>query len=111
MTEVPDDQLDPELELTPAEQQALRDTEVILDENSQEFIDQLVAKLVQIADDLSELPLRPYQRPLAHRLIESIIIGDGARITALASRQSGKSTVIGAVLATCMLMLPRLAKI
>lgn len=111
ITENQDVQPDPELELTPAEQQALRDTEVILDENSQEFVDQLVQKLLQMADDISELPLRPYQRPLAARTIESIIIGDGARITSLASRQSGKSTTLGVVLAVCMLMLPRLAKI
>lgn len=104
-------QPDPELELTAAEQQAAQDTEVVLDENSQEFVDQLVTKLMQITDDISELPLRPYQRPVARRIIESIIIGDGARITSLASRQSGKSTAIGAVTAACMLMLPRLAKI
>src|SRR5581483_3234683 len=109
--ELPENQADPELEFTPAEQQALRDTEVVLDENSQEFVDQLVGKLVQIANDISELPFRPYQKPVARRIIESVIIGDGARITALASRQSGKSTTIGAALATCMLMLPRLAKI
>lgn len=102
---------DPELELTAAEQQALQDTEVVLDENSQEFVDQLVTRLMKIADDISELPFRPYQRPVAARVIESVIIGDGARITALASRQSGKSTTIGAALAVCMLMLPRLAKI
>jgi hypothetical protein len=107
----PGEMPDPELELTPAEQQALRDTEVILDENSQEFVDQLVGKLMKIADDISGLPLRPYQRPVARRICESVIIGDGARITALACRQSGKSTAIGTVLATCMLMLPRLAKV
>lgn len=111
ITQPVEDQADPELELTPAEQQAARDTEVILDENSQEFVDQLVDKLAQIADDISELPFRPYQKPVARRIIESVIIGDGARITALASRQSGKSTTIGAAIATCMLMLPRLAKI
>lgn len=111
ITEPLPNQADPELELTPAEQQALKDTEVVLDENSQEFVDQLVDKLVKIADDISGLPFRPYQRPVARRIIESVIIGDGARITALASRQSGKSTTIGAAIATCMLMLPRLAKI
>lgn len=110
-TEQPEAQPDPELELTAAEQQALRDTEVVLDENSQEFVDKIIDALMKIADDISELPLRPYQRPVARRIFESVIIGDGARITALASRQSGKSTVLGAVLAVCMLMLPRLAKI
>ena len=102
---------DAELELTPAEQQAIRDTEVILDENSQEFVDKLVGILMKTCDDISELPLRPYQIPPARRVFESIIIGDGARITMLASRQSGKSTAIGSVIATAMLMLPRLAKI
>ena len=78
---------DIELELTPAEQQAVRDTEIILDENSQEFVDKLVDVLMKTCDDISELPFRPYQLPPARRIFESIIIGDGARLTLLCSRQ------------------------
>jgi hypothetical protein len=43
-------------------------------------------------------------------LIESVIINDGEEITALASRQSGKSETIANTVATLMVILPRLAK-
>ena len=54
--------------------------------------------------------LHVYQQPLARRLIESVIINDGEEITALASRQSGKSESIANTVATLMVILPRLAK-
>jgi hypothetical protein len=44
-------------------------------------------------------------------MIESVIINDGEEITALASRQSGKSETVADTVATLMILLPRLAKI
>lgn len=96
---------------TDAERQAREDTEVILDETSQEFVDQIVAKMLVIIDEVSGHPLYPYQRPFAARLVESLIINDGATLTALFSRQSGKSETVANVVAACMIMFPRLAKI
>jgi hypothetical protein len=96
---------------TEAEHQARLDTEVVLDQTSQQFVDELVSKLLVIVDEVSGHPLRPYQRPFAARLIESLIIDDGATITALFSRQSGKSETVANCVAACMIMLPRLAKI
>lgn len=82
-----------------------------LDELSQDFVDKLVAKLLIVCDQVAGAPLYQYQRPLASRILESLIINDGADITALASRQSGKSQTLSATLATAMIMLPILAKI
>ena len=93
-----------------AEAEARRETQVVLSETSQKFIDGLVDKLMRMCDDISGHKLRPYQIPLARRMFESFLIGDGAYISALASRQSGKTEAIASVIATAMIMLPRLAK-
>lgn len=85
--------------------------ELELDELSQEFVDKLVSKLLIVCDQVAGAPLYQYQKPLATRIMESLIINDGADITALASRQSGKSQTLSATLATAMIMLPILARI
>lgn len=86
-------------------------TEVTLDPLSQEFVDQIIDKVLIVVDELSGHPLYSYQRPFARRCIESLIIGDGATITALFSRQSGKSETVANVVAACMILFPILAKI
>lgn len=86
-------------------------TEVNLDPLSQEFVDQIIDKVLVVVDELSGHPLYVYQRPFARRVIESLIIGDGATITALFSRQSGKSETVANVVAACMILFPILAKI
>lgn len=82
-----------------------------LDELSQEFVDRLVDKIMLFMVSLVGHDLHPYQKPLARRIIESVIIGDGKEITALASRQSGKSETVADTVATLMVLLPILAKI
>jgi hypothetical protein len=96
---------------TDEERQARLDTEVVLDQTSQAFVDQIVSKMLVIVDEVSGHPLYGYQRPFAARLIESLIINDGATLTALFARQSGKSETVANTVAACMIMLPRLAKI
>ena len=81
-----------------------------LDELSKEFVKALVDKIMDFMKVLVGHELHPYQQPLARRLIESVIINDGEEITALASRQSGKSETIANTVATLMVILPRLAK-
>jgi hypothetical protein len=98
----PDDVLDDELSPDPDD---------VLDELSQEFVDRLVDKIIQFMDVLVGHPLHAYQLPFSRRVIESVIIGDGEEITALAARQSGKSETIANTVATLMVLLPRLAKI
>lgn len=82
-----------------------------LDELSQDFVDRLVDKIMLFMVSLVGHDLHPYQKPLARRIIESVIIGDGKEITALASRQSGKSETVADTVATLMVLLPLLAKI
>ena len=81
-----------------------------LDELSKEFVKVLIEKIMDFMKVLVGHELHPYQAPLARRLIESVIINDGEEITALASRQSGKSETIANTVATLMVILPRLAK-
>ena len=61
-----------------------------LDELSQQFVDKLIDKIMDFLKVLVGHDLHPYQKPLARRIIESVIINDGEEVTALASRQSGK---------------------
>jgi hypothetical protein len=89
--------------------EALPDDEDI-DELTQGFVDRLVEKMMTFMDVLVGHSLHPYQTPFARRLMESVIIGDGKEITALASRQSGKSETIANTVATLMVLLPRLAQ-
>lgn len=81
------------------------------DELSREFVDDLIDKILIFMNHLVGHSLHPYQVPFARRVIESLIIGDGEVVTALASRQSGKSETIANTVATLMVILPRLARI
>ena len=78
---------------------------------SQEFVDRLVEKIMQFMVVLVGHDLHPYQKPLSRRIIESVILRDGEEITALASRQSGKTETVSDTLSTLMVILPLLAKI
>jgi hypothetical protein len=76
---------------------------------SQDFIDRLVDKIMLFMEGLVGHHLHDYQQPLARRIIEAVLIGKGDEITALASRQSGKSETIANTVATLMVLLPKLA--
>ena len=81
------------------------------DELSMDFVVRLTDKVMAFMDVLVGHPLHEYQQPLARRIIESVILGDGEEITALAARQSGKSEIISNTIATLLVLLPRLAKL
>ena len=85
--------------------------EETIDELSQEFVDRLVEKMLVFMEVLVGHPFHDYQRAFSSRIMESVLIGDGEEITALAARQSGKSEVIANTVATLMVLLPRLAKL
>lgn len=95
---------------TDAEREAREATEVILDEMSQGTVDKLVDKLMVVCDIISGNPLYKYQKPFARRIFESLIINDGATLTALFARQTGKSETVANVIATAMIMFPVLSK-
>lgn len=100
-------------EETDGEREARLATQVILDENSQAWVDHLVDKMVVVCNAImpDDEELRPYQLPFARRIFESLIISDGETLTALCSRQSGKTEIVGSCLATAMIMLPVLARV
>jgi hypothetical protein len=79
------------------------------DELSPEFVQTIVDRSIQFMDVLVGHSLHSYQLPLARRIIESVVIGDGEEITGLAARQSGKSETLANTVATLMVLLPRLA--
>lgn len=83
--------------------------EVPLDQTSQEFVDDLVDKVIIFMNELVGFELFPYQIEFARRLVESVVINDGEEVTALFSRQSGKSETVADVVAALMILLPRLA--
>src|SRR4051794_12108489 len=72
------------------------------------LVSDIIDKIIVVIDELSGHPLRPYQLPFARRILESLIIEDSAKLTALWSRQSGKSETVADVVAGAAIMLPRL---
>ena len=91
--------------------EGIDDSPDVLDQFSQEFIDEIVAKILVFTEELVGHDFFPYQRQVAARMVESIVINDGATVTVLQSRQSGKTEVLANCLAACMILLPRLAKL
>jgi len=106
---------DEDEELEQLEEPLPEDEEEELDELSKEFVQRFIDRTILFMDALvgvepgDEHALRPYQLPLARRIIESVIINDGEEITALAARQSGKSETIANTVAALMVLLPHLA--
>lgn len=88
----------------------IEEQEEELDELSKEGVKRLIDKMMVFMEALVGHDLHPYQKPLARRIMESVIINDGEEVTALAARQSGKSETIANTVATLMVLLPRLAK-
>ena len=58
----------------------------------------------------SMITFYPYQELFSRRLIRSVIENDGEEITALFSRQSGKSETVATTVGGMMIILPRLAE-
>jgi len=105
------EEINPELYASDDEEQPPLEVEDDLDELSQQFVEKLIDKIMDFLVVLVGHDLHPYQKPLARRVIESVIINDGEEITALAARQSGKSETVADTVATLMILLPRLAKL
>lgn len=81
------------------------------DELSPEFVSGLVDKIMKFNAMFVGHALHPYQEPLGRRIVESVLINDGEEVTALAARQSGKTETVSDIVATLMVLMPRLAKI
>lgn len=84
--------------------------ELELSEDDADFVKDLTKKVLEFAQILCDYEMYDYQYEFAYRLVESLIINDGEEITALFSRQSGKSQTVAAVVAAVMVLFPILAR-
>lgn len=82
----------------------------VLSEDDAAFVQRLIMPILAFTDELAGHSLYPYERELAQRIVESILINDGAELTALFSRQSGKTETVANVTAALVVLLPKLAK-
>lgn len=80
-----------------------------LDPESAAFVDELIKRIILFCEEFSQVELRPYQKQLAYRIIESLVMVDGEEVTALWARQSGKSETLSVIIAGCMVIMPKLA--
>ncbi len=70
---------------------------------------ELVTRILAFCELYSGIRFYPYQEQFARRIIRSVLENDGSEITALFSRQSGKSETIATVVGGMMIILPKLA--
>lgn len=71
-------------------------------------LSEVINRIVALAQIVSEKTYYPYQTNAAYRLVESVLLHDGDVITALFSRQAGKTQTVGSIVAALMLILPYL---
>jgi len=105
------EEINPEYYTEDHELPDVEDVDDELDELSQDFVNRIIDKIMLFMVVLVGHDLHVYQKPLARRIIESVIINDGEEITALAARQSGKTETVSDTLSTLMVILPLLAKL
>jgi len=74
-----------------------------------ELVEELVEGALELTGVLCDVDLYPYEVALAREIFYSLFIGDGAELTALLSRQSGKSETAADVVCTAMVFAPKLA--
>ena len=79
------------------------------DKSKQLDLGVLTFRLMALAQILAEKKFYPYQVSVAKRIIESVLLHDGDVITAILSRQVGKTETLGATCAALALALPALA--
>jgi hypothetical protein len=75
------------------------------------FINTLVDKIYLFVEEFAGVKMYPYQEEISKRIIRSIVTNDGDEITALISRQAGKTEALANTLAGLMVLLPKLAKV
>lgn len=69
----------------------------------------LVNKIYNFCEVYSGRVMYPYQEQFSKRIIRSVLENDGAEITALFSRQSGKTETVAITVGGLMIILPQLA--
>lgn len=78
---------------------------------SDKALQDVISKILLYCEKQADVELHEYQKEFGRRLIESLITNDGDEITALFSRQSGKTETVATVVAGCMIILPILARL
>lgn len=71
----------------------------------------VTSKIIEFGKMLTGIPLYRYQEELAYRIIYSVVSLEGATITALKSRQCGKTETLAFVVDSLSVLLPALATI
>ncbi len=71
---------------------------------------ELAGKILIFCEQLNGIEFYSYQRVLVFRVIESLLLNDGSNITALLSRQSGKSECVASAAIGICIIVPRLAE-
>jgi hypothetical protein len=80
------------------------------DPSQQLPLQEIVLRVVALAQTLLEKPFYHYQIELASRIVESLLDHDGDVLTSLMSRQAGKTEAVGGICAAIAIILPYLAK-
>jgi hypothetical protein len=76
----------------------------------QELLD-IADKAFEFCKTASGVSLYPYQEEFGRRICQSVILEDGDEITALFSRQSGKTETVSCVIPALCVLLPTLAQV
>lgn len=71
----------------------------------------LIDKIIVFCEVYSGITYYPYQEQFARRIVRSLLLNDGDEITALFSRQSGKSETVATTVGGCMIIFPILANL
>jgi hypothetical protein len=72
---------------------------------------EITNQVLQFCESYSGIKFHPYQIQFANRVIESIVQNDGEEITALFSRQSGKTEAISVIAGGMAVILPFMARL
>lgn len=70
---------------------------------------ELVTRIYNFCEVYSGRVMYPYQAQFSKRIIRSVLENDGAELTALFSRQSGKTETVAITVGGLMIILPQLA--
>ena len=76
-----------------------------------DFIELVAPKVFIYIEKVYGIELFPYQKEFAFRVIQAVIRNEGATLTALFSRQSGKTETIADVISALLVILPIIANL
>lgn len=71
---------------------------------------EIVERILKIAEIIAGHPFYPYQRPFSYRVVHCILERLAEELTALFSRQSGKSEALSMITSALMFVMPALSK-